>query len=65
MRKVACELTLGNGGDVIAMVELDDDGTLRIPRKAVYGSFKEGVIACRVMSPTDREAVVEEVWLED
>ena len=30
MRRIPCELTLGNGGDVIAMVQLDDDGTLHI-----------------------------------
>ena len=24
MRKIPCELTLGNGGDVVVMVELDD-----------------------------------------
>ena len=26
MRMIPCELTLGNGGDVVAMVRLDDDG---------------------------------------
>jgi hypothetical protein len=64
MRKVPCELTLGNGGDVIAMVALDDDGTLHIPRFATYGSFQEGVLQCRVMVPEDRDCVRQEVWVE-
>ena len=64
MRKIPCELTLGNGGDVIAMVELDDDGTLRIPRHALYGSFQEGVLGCRVMRPEDQECVQKEIWVD-
>ena len=64
MRKIPCELTLGNGGDIIAMVQLDDDGTLRIPRFATYGSFQEGVLKCRVMIPEDRDGVRQEVWEE-
>ena len=64
MRKVPCELTLGNGGDVIAMVPLDDDGTLHIPRFATYGSFQEGVLHCRVMVPEDQDCVRQEVWVE-
>ena len=50
MRMIPCELTLGNGGDVVAMVRLDDDGTLCVPREATYGSFPEGVLASRVSS---------------
>lgn len=65
MRKIPCELTLGNGGDVIVMVQLDDDGTLRIPRFATYGSFKEGVLSCRVMAPEDRDCVRQEIWTEE
>jgi len=65
MPKIPCELTLGNGGDVIAMVELDDDGTLHIPRFATYGTFAEGVLACRVMIPEDRDCVRREVWQEE
>lgn len=64
MRKIPCELTLGNGGDVIAMVELDDDGTLRIPRQALYGSFQEGVLGCRVMQPEDQKCVQREIWVD-
>jgi len=64
MRKIPCELTLGNGGDVIAMVELDDDGTLRIPRNAIYGSFQEGVLGCQVMRPEDQECVQREIWVD-
>lgn len=64
MRKIPCELTLGNGGDVIVMVELDDDGTLRIPRQATYGSFQEGVLRCRVMRPEDQSCVLREVWVD-
>jgi hypothetical protein len=64
MRKIPCELTLGNGGDVIVMVELDDDGTLRIPRFATYGTFQEGVLSCRVMRPEDQACVCSEVWVE-
>jgi hypothetical protein len=62
MRKIPCELTLGNGGDVIVMVVLDDDGTLRIPRHATYGSFQEGVLKCRVMRHEDQVFVLREVW---
>ena len=61
MQKIPCELTLGNGGDVVAMVPLEDDGTLRIPAYSLYGTFKEGVIGCRVMSPEDKKLVVREV----
>lgn len=64
MRKIPCELTLGNGGDVVVMVELDDDGTLRIPRHATYGSFQEGVLRCRVMNPDDQTGVHREMWIE-
>ncbi len=64
MRKIPCELTLGNGGDVIAMVVLDDDGTLHIPRHATYGSFQEGVLSCRVMRPEDQAEVQRELWTE-
>jgi hypothetical protein len=65
MRKIPCELTLGNGGDVVAMVELDNDGTLRIPRHARYGSFQEGVLACRVMCPEDQTCVQREIWMTE
>lgn len=65
MRKIPCELTLGNGGDVIVMVELDDQGTLHIPRHATYGSFQEGVLGCRVMRPEDRAHVVKEIWVNE
>ncbi len=65
MKKIPCELTLGNGGDVIAMVPLDDDGTLRVPRESLYGSFKEGVISYRIMNPADKEMVVRETWQEE
>lgn len=64
MRKIPCELTLGNGGDVIVMVELAEDGTLRIPRQATYGSFQEGVLRCRVMRPEDRGSVLREEWVD-
>lgn len=64
MRKIPCELTLGNGGDVIVMVELDDQGVLRVPRRATYGTFEEGVLACRVMKPEDQVCVREEIWVE-
>lgn len=64
MRKIPCELTLGNGGDIIAMVPLDDDGTLHIPRFATYGSFQEGVLKCRVMIAEDQDGVRQEVWEE-
>ncbi len=64
MRKIPCELTLGNGGDVVVMVELDEDGTLRIPRQATYGSFLEGVLRYRVMRPEDQACVRTELWVE-
>lgn len=64
MQKIPCELSLGNGGDVIAMVVLDDDGTLHIPRQALYGSFQEGVLACKVMRPEDHAKVQREIWTE-
>jgi len=64
MRKIPCELTLGNGGDIIAMVALDDAGTLHIPRFATYGSFQEGVLQCRVMIAEDQDCVRQEVWEE-
>lgn len=64
MRKIPCELTLGNGGDVIAMVDLDDDGTLHIPRFATYGTFQEGVLKCKAMIPEDRDSVRREIWQE-
>ncbi len=65
MRKVPCELTLGNGGDVVVMVQLDDDGTLHIPKYSLYGTFQEGVISCRVMRPEDQECVKKEVWVDN
>ena len=65
MRKIPCELTLGNGGDIIAMVALDDAGTLHIPRFATYGSFREGVLQCRVMIAEDQDCVRQEVWDEE
>lgn len=64
MRKIPCELTLGNGGDVIVMVGLDEDGTLRVPRQATYGTFLEGVLSCRVMRPEDQVCVVREAWVD-
>ena len=64
MKKIPCELTLGNGGDVIAMVLLDESGTLHIPRQALYGSFLEGVIGCQVMVPADRDRVHREIWVD-
>lgn len=64
MRKIPCELTLGNGGDIIAMVRLDESGTLHIPRQALYGTFLEGVLNCRVMIPEDRNLVLQEIWVE-
>lgn len=64
MRKIPCELTLGNGGDVVVMVELDQDGTLHIPRHATYGTFREGVLSCRVMRPDDQACVQRELWVE-
>jgi|GEM_PF-918754 hypothetical protein len=64
MRKIPCELTLGNGGDVIVMVALDDTGTLHIPRHALYGSFQEGVLTCRVMRPEDQACVRRKVWVD-
>lgn len=64
MRKIPCELTLGNGGDVVVMVELDDDGTLRVPRHATYGTFQEGVLRYRIMRPEDQACVHREVWVE-
>ncbi len=65
MRKIPCELTLGNGGDIIAMVPLDDNGTLHIPRFATYGTFEEGVLKCRVMIPEDHDGVLQEVWVKN
>jgi hypothetical protein len=64
MRKIPCELTLGNGGAVIVMATLDDDGVLRVPRRATYGTFEEGVLACRVMKPEDQACVRSEIWVE-
>lgn len=64
MRKIPCELTLGNGGDVIVMVELEDDGTLCIPRQATYGVFQEGVLSCRVMQAEDQDCVQREIWVD-
>ena len=64
MRKIPCELTLGNGGDVVAMVRLDDDGTLHVPRQATYGSFLEGVLSFRVMRPEDQAQVRHQVWTD-
>jgi hypothetical protein len=64
MRKIPCELTLGNGGDVIVMIELADDGTLHIPRHATYGSFQEGVLGYRVMKAEDQACVSREIWVE-
>ncbi|MCL2457273.1 MAG: hypothetical protein FWF31_00190 [Desulfobulbus sp.] len=45
------------------MVELNDDGTLKIPREALYGSFRESVLACRVMRPEDLVSVQRENWV--
>jgi hypothetical protein len=64
MRKIPCELTLGNGGDVIVMVALDDDGVLHVPRRATYGTFEEGVLAFRVMKPEDQACVRSEIWVD-
>ena len=64
MRMIPCELTLGNGGDVVAMVRLDDDGTLQVPRQATYGSFPVGVLACRVLWPEGEAKVRRQVWTE-
>ena len=64
MRKIPCELTLGNGGDVIVMIGLDEDGTLLVPRQATYGTFQEGVLSCRVMRPEDQACVVREIWVD-
>ncbi len=65
MKKIPCELTLGNGGDVIAMVQLGDDGTLYIPKFSKYGTFQEGVIACKAMDPDDEKCIQKEVWIEN
>lgn len=65
MRKIPCELTLGNGGDVIAMVALTDDGTLLVPRTATYGSFPEGVLSCRVLQPEHQQLVLRQIWQEE
>ena len=62
MKKIPCELRLGNGGDVVFMLKLDEEGTLHIPKKAIYGSFEEGVIGHRVMNPDDQKQVRREVW---
>ena len=64
MRMIPCELTLGNGGDVVAMVRLDADGTVQFPRQAVYAPLPEGVLACRVMRPEDEAQVRRQVWTE-
>lgn len=64
MRKIPCELTLGNGGDVMVMLEVDATGVLYIPRQATYGTFQEGVLACRVMRPEDQAVVTREVWVD-
>ncbi len=64
MRKIPCELTLGNGGDVVVMVSLDDEGTLFIPKYSLYGTFMEGVISYRVMYPKDQACVKKEVWID-
>ena len=64
MRKIPCELTLGNGGDVVVMVLLDEEGTLYVPRRATYGVFQEGVLSCRVMRPEDQALVRREVWVD-
>lgn len=64
MRKIPCELSLGNGGDVVALVRLDNDGTLHVPCQATYGSFQEGVLACRVMRPEDEGQVRRQSWTD-
>ncbi|MBM9613717.1 hypothetical protein JWJ90_05375 [Desulfobulbus rhabdoformis] len=64
MRKIPCELTLGNGGDIVVMVELDDAGTLKVPRHATYGTFEEGVLSYRIMRPEDAACVQQEIWVE-
>ncbi len=47
------------------MVELDDDGTLRVPRHATYGTFEEGVLRYRVMRPEDQACVHKEIWIDN
>ena len=64
MRKIPCELTLGNGGDIVVMVPLGDDGTLHVPRYAIYGTFQEGVLRCRVMREQDQALVQREEWAD-
>ncbi len=64
MRKIPCELTLGNGGDIVVMLRLDETGTLHIPRQALYGTFLEGVLNCRVLIPEDRDLVLREIWVD-
>lgn len=64
MRKIPCELTLGNGGDIVVMVPLGDDGTLHVPRYATYGTFQEGVLRCRVMREQDQALVQREEWTD-
>lgn len=65
MKKIPCELTLGNGGDVVVMVHLDEDGTLLMPKYALYGTSLEGVIACRVQRPEDQTHVKKETWVDN
>lgn len=65
MRKIPCELTLGNGGDIIAMVALTDEGILLVPRTALYGIFPEGVLSCRVLQPEHLQLVQRQTWLEE
>ena len=64
MRKIPCELTLGNGGDVMVMLKVDAAGVLHVPRQATYGAFQEGVLACRVMRPEDQACVTGQVWVD-
>ena len=64
MRKIPCELTLGNGGDVIVMVQLGDDGTLHIPKQAKYGSFLEGVLKCRPLAEEDEQHILHRKWVD-
>ncbi len=65
MKKIMCELTLGNGGDVVVMVPLDEEGTLHMPKHSLYGTFQEGVISCKVMRPEDKELVKKEIWVDN
>lgn len=62
MKKIPCELRLANGGDIVTMLHLDEQGILHIPLKATYGSFLEGVLSYRVMQEDDQRLVLGEAW---